>query len=594
MILIRTKLFFFALLFISTTAIAENTTIDSLLLKLKIVSDDTNKVNILYHLSELCESDSDVLKYAQEALALSLKLDYKRGLADAYNNIGYVYSNRGQVKQALELFMFSLKLQEELNNKFGIGEALTNISVIYNNQGQKEEALDYNMRALRIFKEINDKARIATTLNNIGTIHNSLGKQDTALKYCFSALKMNKEINNIDGVVLSLFSIGNIYNSLEKLDTALNYYFKSLDITSETSIRHYYTSINMNNIGFVYFKQRKYVLAEKYCLTALQIADSSGYSDVVNRASSYLSEIYSALGNYKRGLEMHILFKKMSDSLRNKETEQISLKRQMEYEFALKEAEHNAAHKNELTVAEEKEKQQIIINYAVLSSTLLILLFSAFTWNRLKITRKQKKIIDQKNKNITDSINYARLIQTTMMPHDEMIKTLFNDYFILYKPKDIVSGDFYWMEKKGNKVFFAVADCTGHGVPGAFMSIIGNTLLNEIINVKEVFEPDDILNHLKQGVIKILNQTNKGNTHHDGMEIGLCVFDKIKKTLSFSGANHILYHFQNNILREYQGDKQSINFERGKKEPFTKHVISIVSSPNNWTIQKYNFNLNIF
>ena len=156
MILIRTKKILFALLFISATAIGENATIDSLLLKLKTANDDTNKVKILYQLSELCESDNDVLKYAQEALALSLKLDYKRGLADAYNNIGYVYSNRGQVKQALELFMFSLKLREELNNKFGIGEALTNISVIYNNQGQKEEALDYNMRALRIFKEINE------------------------------------------------------------------------------------------------------------------------------------------------------------------------------------------------------------------------------------------------------------------------------------------------------------------------------------------------------------------------------------------------------------------------------------------------------
>lgn len=202
-----------------------------------------------------------------------------------------------------------------------------------------------------------------------------------------------------------------------------------------------------------------------------------------------------------------------------------------------------------------------------------------------KVKERTKTIEEQKNK-ITDSITYARKIQESLLPSERLIKQYFPESFVFYRPKDIVSGDFYWIacpstDEKGNrneKIFIAAADCTGHGVPGAFMSMIGKTLLGEIVNTKKIFKPSDILQELNKGIIESLNQdTDKEDIQSDGMDITVCQIDYNAKTVEFSCANHIVFIVKGDTIEMVEGDIYSIGglFTILQKPTFSNHNIAI-------------------
>ena len=171
----------------------------------------------------------------------------------------------------------------------------------------------------------------------------------------------------------------------------------------------------------------------------------------------------------------------------------------------------------------------------------------------------QRDEIDRKNASITSSIRYARHIQYAVLPPIELIDKLLPDNFILRKPKDIVSGDFYWLTEKNNKIIFTVADCTGHGVPGAFMSLLGITLLNEIVNIHGITRSDDIVTNLRDRVIQSLQQRRNEITTRDGMDLALCVLDKQNKKLQFTGAMNDLVHINNNEFEIIKADRLDVS-----------------------------------
>ncbi len=166
--------------------------------------------------------------------------------------------------------------------------------------------------------------------------------------------------------------------------------------------------------------------------------------------------------------------------------------------------------------------------------------------------------MEENNKSMTDSINYAKLIQEAMLPEKAVLTNYFPNSLIIYRPKDIVSGDFYWFIERGGKLLIAVADCTGHGVPGALMSMIGYSLLNEIVNVKKITQPSIILAKLNLGLRKALKQDKTGNQRCDGMDIGLCSIDREKREIEFSGANRHLIYFRDKKLDLIKGNKNGI------------------------------------
>jgi len=193
-----------------------------------------------------------------------------------------------------------------------------------------------------------------------------------------------------------------------------------------------------------------------------------------------------------------------------------------------------------------------------------------------KTLQKQNEIINQKNKDITDSITYAQKIQEAILPTDEHLKSLFPESFVLFKPKDIVSGDFYWASEKNGKYLIAVADCTGHGVPGAFMSMIGNSLLNEIVNEKGILCPGEILQALKEGVIKSLKQTGGAGQQKDGMDIGFLTVDYNNNKIEYAGAYNPLYQIRDGELLETKADRMPIGiYEDDEGKVFTNCAIEL-------------------
>jgi len=196
---------------------------------------------------------------------------------------------------------------------------------------------------------------------------------------------------------------------------------------------------------------------------------------------------------------------------------------------------------------------------------------------------KQKEELEEKNKDITDSINYAKRIQEALLPSKEMRKNLFPEAFILFKPRDIVSGDFYWFAEKNGKKLIAAVDCTGHGVPGAFMSMIGNSFLNEIVNERALTRPGLILDKLRHLVIRALKQSEAESGANDGMDISLMCLSEIKLDdgsgtkikVDWAGANNPLWLMRNGNCIEYKPDKRPISFSRGQEMLYTNHNIEL-------------------
>ena len=221
------------------------------------------------------------------------------------------------------------------------------------------------------------------------------------------------------------------------------------------------------------------------------------------------------------------------------------------------------------------DKLYLYLLYAIFAIALVYLLVRSQTSILLKTRRllkekelalsevaRQREELEIKNKNITDSLIYAQRIQEALLPSPAYLRKHFKESFILFNPKDIVSGDFFWIGEKGSKVFIVAADCTGHGVPGALMSMIGLEILEKIINHDNIENPSIILEKMSKGIEKAFSrEKNDGTIIRDSMDIGLCVVDKVRKKLEFSGAFFPLYLIRNEKLTEIKGDKFPIGID---------------------------------
>jgi serine phosphatase RsbU (regulator of sigma subunit) len=270
------------------------------------------------------------------------------------------------------------------------------------------------------------------------------------------------------------------------------------------------------------------------------------------------------------------------DSLEKLSANEDVAKYESEKEFEVKQQLDSLKHLDEIRIQqaetkakEEEIKTQKIIESVLFVGILLVIGFLGFVYKQLSTTKKQKVVIEEKQQEISDSINYAKRIQDAMMTSSVYLKDTLPKSFIFFKPKDVVSGDFYWIYKdQEENIFFTVADCTGHGVPGAFMSMIGTSLLNEIIIEKGIKDTDKVLYEMRAQIIKSLGQEEEG-AQKDGMDISLCKLNMNNKTVEFSGAHNSLIHISGEELKTYRGDHQPVGLLLGDKKPFTKHKVKL-------------------
>ena len=531
------------------------------------------------------------------SLVIMRQLNDSTGIATALNNLGYIYKVRGEIAKALDCYEESLRILEAQNDRQKVSSLLVNLGTIYLNQEEPEKSLEYYKKALEVKEEMGDTRSISSILHNMGNVYTSLGDLDKTLECYERGYKLAQQTEEKYQISHLLMGMGITKRLQGKEEEAYGFFERSLKLREETNDKLGICR-SLTAIGEILLKRKQYARAKKDGRRALQLAQEMGYPREIRNAADLISNIADAEGDYKTALDMHRLSAEMKDSIYNTNTQKASIRQQMKYEFEKKEALMQAEkEKQELAHREEAKRQQLVI-WSVVAGLVLVIIFSIFLFNRFRVTQRQKNVItqqkllvDQKNRHITDSINYAQKIQAAILPSRESFHKAFgrngtaeSHHFILYKPKDVVSGDFYWLyETPDDKVIWAAADCTGHGVPGAFMSMIGNSLLNEIVIEKGQQQSHEILEQLREGIKKAFDQENitgkeifngKKEIRRDGMDIALCVLNKSNKQLQFSGAYNHLYLIRNGELLVTEANRQPIGVYR-KEHPFEQNLLQL-------------------
>lgn len=524
--------------------------------------------------------------------AKALRFFYSTEMADACYNIGYLSLDKGDVLKGLDFYHQSLKIRENTfspvdntTDQHGIAQTLNDIGVIYLNQEDSEEALKYYNRSFKIRQAIGDKSGMAQSLNNIGVVYKNQKLAARALENYRKALAMQEEVSEKEGLAYTLNNIAAIYKEsgdpecsgtaleceLAGCEKALSFLQRGLKIQEEIGEKAG-IAYSKNNIASVLFKLKRNKEALEYAKESMALSMELGYPNNISRSSQTLSKLYAQSGDYKNAYEMQVLFKQMADSINNENGRKASIKKEFQYVYEKKAAADSVKSMEERKVFAaqmEKEKTQ---RTALYLGIILIAIFSAFMYNRFRITRKQKsiiefqkaeveqkkiqvekqkEIIEEKNKDITDSINYAKRIQQAKLPQLEDLYASLPQSFVLFKPKDIVSGDFYFYYKSSELIFIAAADCTGHGVPGALMSMVGSEQLNDA--VKQSKDTAEILKLVNRGMKASLRQSADENSTRDGMDIALCSINLKDGSVSYSGANRPIW-----IIRKGQAELEEI------------------------------------
>ena len=541
--------------------------------------------------------------------------------ANIYNNIGNSYNLVGNYDKAMENFLKATEFYEIIGAKDNLSTTLYNLGALHFYKGSYNKAMEYCDQSLKIREEIKNPYGVAYSLLLKGVIYEAQGKNDQALEIYKNALKIDEELDDKQGIASLLLNISNLYVHIGNLKDAREYSLKAMKVIRETGIIKLQLSI-YNNMGEIELKLNNYNAAIISFMHSSTLADSTGDLPELKDAYKGLALAYSSKGDYKNAYEFLQKHMNIKDTLFNAEKDKQITEIETKFQTEKKEKEILLLNKNkelqkvEIEKKEEQVKKQRLIIFGFIGGFILVLIFSVIILrlygqkkkaNRIlavkngeilqkneeitaqrdeieaqrdQITKQhsivtiQKEKIEVIHKEITDSIQYAKRIQKATLPKTETLKSHFADYFLIFKPRDIVSGDFYWTAEVENHLIVSVADCTGHGVPGAFMSMLGMSILKEIVVKEYITHPSLILKRMRKEIINSLQQKGEFGEQKDGMDMAIISIDLSTNILQFAGANNPLYIISNNELKEFKGDKMPIAIHE-HMEPFTTQEFTL-------------------
>jgi serine phosphatase RsbU (regulator of sigma subunit) len=550
----------------------------------------------IYH--EKTEYEKSLISYEKAIKYYDTDKKYFKEQIKSHSAKGNSLEAIGRFPEALESFFHCLKTSEEHKDSSGIAQAYSNIAIIYRELKKPDEALNYAKKCLIIRNTLNDTEDIINSYIGIGLIYTEKKELDSALLYYHKTVPLLKQISNKIVAAIVNNNIANVYFYKEDYPQTLKYYFASLEVAEQLN-NLFGKTLLTHNIGSVYLKMKDYTSAVKYLKAAAEQSKNMKANDLLKDSYQNLATAYSEMGNYKEAFNYSQLYIELKDTIMNETGIAQIAEMQTKYETEKKQKEIELLNKeNEIKVMQLGRQQTI--TFTVVGGFILALLLSVFIYSRMNIIRNQKKlieaqkkmvekqnesltqaktIIEEKNKNITDSINYAKRIQEATLPSEEEIKRLLPDSFLFFQPKDIVSGDFYWITEVQGKVFFLVADSTGHGVPGSLMSMMAASLFHDSVIEKKISDPALILDDVRAGIIRTLKQTGREGEQKDGLDASLCVWDKSSNQLMWAGANNPLWYIHNGELKEIKANKQPVGYYSDAKS-FTSHVIHLNSDKN--------------
>lgn len=512
------------------------------------------------------------------------------------NNIGNAYKDAGLYDNAIDAFQTALKINQKVNDEVQQAYLLANIATVYDDQMLTPQAYDYTKQAHELFKKINHTRGLSTTLNNLSLYSRRLERY----KETDAFLKEMKELADVmkenSYYVQYYQASANYYNDTKRLVDGIAAIDKGIALGDSTQDGAMFaTSFTIK--ATLLFNLSKYDAALQLYNRAINCLRAINDKLHLPHAYKGKAEVLAKLGKSAQALELYKQADQMLDSLSSdsynakvatlNSINQLD-KKEKELQLSIKEKES----------AETKSKQQSQFLAAAIVIALLVLILLVFSVrayaakkkdnallnaqkqeieqkNEILNTQKQEiehqmVLIEEKQKEILDSIHYAKRIQRALLAGKELIDNNLPENFILFKPKDIVSGDFYWMAERDDKFYLAVCDSTGHGVPGAFMSLLNISFLNEAVNEKNIQAPNEVLDHVRNRLIQNLSQDGA----KDGMDAILICYDKTTSQLTYAAANNKPVLINANGMQEFPADKMPVGLGESTK-PFELHSIQV-------------------
>ncbi len=528
----------------------------------------------------ISEFDKAVECY-NKVIRFSKKINDLNKIAVCYNSMGELYRNQANYPKALEFFNLGLDIAIKNKNNSQIAFCYSSMGDIYTVQKEYPKAIGFFEEAYKIAVEIKARLQECNSLSSMGRTYHVAGEEKKALDCLKKAVVIAEEIGNKDKMAFCNLIIAEIYQDDAKYEEALAAYNNALKIAEETGNKSLASNINYL-LGNFYILTTKYDAAQKAGEKGLTLGRESETPENIKNGANLLSQVYEFQNKSQQALDMIRLFIKMKDSISN----EANIKQFAAIEYQAKESSLKAEQMAREETNKAELNRQKTIRYAFTIGFGLVLVLVVVVFRNLQQNKKknkiitaqklevehQKELVDEKNKEITDSITYAKRLQEAILPPLKMVKEIFPENFVLYIPKDIIAGDFYWMEHSGEFTFIAAADSTGHGVPGAMVSVVCSNALNRSIKEFKLTEPGLVLDKARELVLETFAKS-EGDVK-DGMDISLLCINRKKKSITWAGANNPLWYInpEENLLSEIKPNKQPI----GKTDnplPFTTHSI---------------------
>ena len=544
--------------------------------------------NLGYTYDDLGEPEV-ALNYYQQCLEIQKQYGSQDEIANTINNIAYVYESQAKYIEALSKYQECLKIYEATNFKEGEGTVYNNIGSIYLTLEDFDEAERQFLKSKELREGIDFEEGVANSLVNLGFVYMGRNQFAKARQNFQKAEKISVKIEANYTLASALNNIGLSYLHQKNNDSALVFFKKSLDVSTALEDKDAITDL-YTNIGNIYFLENNIDSAWYYSEKSYLLSKELGYPESIKNSARLISKIYAVEGNKSIAFDKLMESVEMQDSVRNKGNHGLIVRQTMAYQHEKDSLLLDEKHKSEQAKTALEKKATRNLAYGLAIAALLFVGLAIFLFKRNKekqrtneiITKQkeevefQKEVVEEKQKEILDSIKYALHIQQAILPTKIELDNLFEEYFVLYKPKDIVSGDFYWANEVNGKQYIAAIDCTGHGVPGAFMSLVGNDGLNRAMNELGITQPAEILNSLDSFVTKTLNQNRENSDVRDGMDMALIALDKDAMQLEYAGAMNPLLILRKGEWIEIKGNKQPIgSFIGEEKQKFTNHTIKL-------------------
>ncbi len=486
----------------------------------------------------LRSENKPALELCHQALEYFRHHPQETGYPATLTIIANIHESFGDYDTALEKCQMAIKAAEVISYTEGIGEAKSMLGLIFSRISDHDRALKAYQEGLEIRRKMGDQRAVASSLNRIARTHTLQKQFDQALQYYDESLTIRKALNQPSVIFWTYLGLGSTYEEMDELERAREYYEKILKGFEERADDRCLLQAQLG-LGRVFHKLDRTEQSKQYLEMALGLAEKLNAKPLITEAHRELAYHHENLKEFGEALFHYRKYRRIQEEIMNDES-RIRLKnRQISFEI------------------EKSEKEKEIFH---LKNVQLKAAFDE---------------ISRKNRHITESIQYASRIQEALLQDKKDLGSFFRDHFILFLPRDLVSGDFYWSEAIEGKALVAAVDCTGHGVPGALMSMLGIVFLNKIILEKRQTEPGRILDELREEVIRALGQTGDREESKDGMDLSLCAYNPAGGVLEFAGANNSLFLIRDGILQEYRVDKMPIGFQESIHLPFRTQTIQL-------------------